>query len=124
MNANKYDQVMKFFRLNFSASPQDFEAIVEEAKSKPPAEQQRLFEICRDFYFRNSALENTSNGGANMEKRAAAMDFRSVIKGIQQIGLASPMYGIWKCPDPKGSVPDRLPMTAFDRQGPNERLKQ
>lgn len=124
MNANKYDQVMKFFRSHFSASPQDFEAIIAEIQARPAAEQQRLFETCRDFYFRNSALENTSNGGAAMERRAAAMTLRDVIKGIQQIGLASPLYGIWKCPDPKGSVPEILPLTAFDRQGPNERLKQ
>jgi hypothetical protein len=124
MNANKYDQVMKFFRSHFESSPQDFEAIINEIASKSPEEQQRIFELSRDFYFRNSALENTSNGGAAMEKRAAAMSVRDVIKGIQQIGLASPMYGIWKCPDPKGSVPERLPLLAFDNQKPNERLKQ
>lgn len=123
MNANKYDQVMKFFRTNFESSPQDFEAVIAEIHSKPELEQQRLFELSRDFYFRNSALENTSNGGAKMEQRAAAMNLRDVIKGIQQIGLASPMYGIWKCPDPKGSVPDVLPLLAFDAQKPNEVLK-
>lgn len=123
MNANKYEPVMKFFRTHFEASPQDFEAVIAEIQSKSPAEQERIFEITRDFYFKNSALENTSNGGAAMEKRAAAMTQRDVIKGIQQIGLASPMYGIWKCPDPKGSVPDVLPLLAFDAQGPNEVLK-
>lgn len=122
MNANKFDQVMKFFRSHFTASPQDFEAIIEEIESLPEAQRQKVFEECRDFYFRNSALENTSNGGANMDKRAASMTLRSVIKGIQQIGLASPMYGVWKCPDPKGSVPERLPLSAYDRQGPNERI--
>lgn len=122
MNANKYDQVMKFFRMNFEASPQDFEAIVAEAAAKSPEEQLRLLELTKDFYMRNSALENTSNGGANADRRVAAMTMRDAVKGIQQIGLASPMYGIWKCPDPKGSVPDRLPLTAFDRQGPTERL--
>ena len=123
MNANKFDQVMRFFRTNFESSPQDFEAIIQEIQSKPAAEQQRLFELSRDFYFSNPALENTSNGGAAMEKRAAAMSLRDVIKGIQQIGLASPLYGIWKCPDPKGTVPERLPLLQFDKQGPNERLK-
>lgn len=123
MNANKYEQVMKFFRSNFIASPQDFEAVVAEIEGKSEAERIRLHETCVDFYMRNSALENTSNGGAGMDRRAAAMSTRDAIKGIQQIGLASPMYGIWKCPDPKGSVPESLPLSAFDRQGPNERLK-
>lgn len=123
MNANNYDKVMKFFRMNFQASPQDFEAIIQEIESKPAAEKARLSELCKDFYFRNSAMENTSNGGAAMERRRASMDTRAVVKGIQQIGLSSPMYGIWKCPDPKGSVPDRLPLTAFDNQAPTQRLK-
>lgn len=123
MNANKYEQVLKFFRNHFVASPQDFEAIVNEIEMKSPAEQERLHQVCVDFYMRNSALENTSNGGAGMERRAAAMSTRDAIKGIQQIGLASPMYGIWTCPDPKGSVPERLPLTQFDHQAPTERLK-
>jgi uncharacterized protein len=123
MNANKYDQVMKFLRSNFAASPQDFEAILTEIACKPAAEQARLHEVCVDFYMRNSALENTSNGGARMEARAAAMSTRDAIRGIQQIGLASPMYGIYKCPDPKGTVPPRLPLTAFDWQQPTERFR-
>ncbi len=122
MNANKYEPVMKFFRLNFESNPQDFEAILQEIARRSPEQQARTLEICLDFYFRNSALENTSNGGAAMDKRKASMELREVIKGIQQIGLSSPMYGIWKCPDPKGSVPDKLYLSQFDKQGPCERL--
>lgn len=123
MNANKYEQVLKFLRSHFDAPPQDYEAIMEEIRSRDPAEQERLHEICVDFYMRNSALENTSNAGAGMERRRAAMSTKDAIRGIQQIGLASPLYGIWKCPDEKGTVPDRLPLIAFDAQGPNEKLK-
>lgn len=123
MNANNYDKVLKFFRMNFNSNPADHEAILNEIASKPESEQEVLIEICRQFYSRNSALENTSNAGANAERRVAAMSTRDIIKGIQQIGLASPLYGIWKCPDLKGSVPERLPLSAFDRQGPLERLK-
>jgi hypothetical protein len=123
MNANNYDKVMKFFRLHFEASPQDFEAVIEEIESKPTAERDALSELCSDFYFRNSAMENTSNGGAAMERRRASMDTRTVVKGIQQIGLSSPMYGIWKCPDKNSSVPDKLPLTAFDCQSSTEGLK-
>lgn len=122
MNANKYEPVMKFFRNHFAASPQDFEAIVNEAALRSPEEQMRLLEVCKDFYMKSSALENTSNGGAGAERRVAAMTIRDTIKGIQQIGLSSPMYGIWTCPDVKGTVPDRLPLLAFDNQGPNEKL--
>lgn len=124
MNANNYDKVMKFFRLHFKASPQDFEAIMEEWEAMPQVAREALFEVAREFYGRNSALENTTKGGERYDRRLAQMDMRGVIKGIQQIGLASPLYGIWRCPDPKGSVPETLPLSAFDRQGPNERLIQ
>lgn len=122
MNANKYDAVMLWFRQHFEATPQDFEAVVAEFDAKPVDVQAKLHAAALDFYFKNSALENTSNGGANMEKRRAGMSMRDTIKAIQQVGLASPLYGIYKCPDPKGSVPERLPLSAFDRQKPNERL--
>lgn len=121
-NANKYEAVMKFFRSHFEANPQDYEGILAEIGAKSPADQARMLELCQDFYFKNSALENTSNNGAAMEQRRANFDIKDIIKGIQQMGLASPMYGVWKCPDPKGSVPERLPITAFDWQAPNAKL--
>lgn len=123
MNANKFEPVMKFFRTHFEANPADFEAILIEAASKTPEQQKKLFDACRDFYSANSALENTTTGFFDAEKRFEGASMRSIIKGIQQVGLASPLYGIWKCPDPLGSVPERLPLTAFDKQGPNERFK-
>jgi len=122
MNANNYDKVMKFFRMNFTANPADHEAIIAEINAKPEREREYLIETCKQFYMRNSALENTSNKGANKDSRVAAMSARDVIKGIQQLGLASPLYGIWKCPDIKGTVPERLPLSVFDNQAPNERL--
>lgn len=124
LNANKFDQVMKFFRLNFSSNPQDFEAIVTEVEQKSEVDQAKILDMCREFYIKNSALENTSESSrANAERRVAAMDLRATVKGIQAMGLASPMYGVWKCPDKPGSIPERLPLSAFDRQGPNERLR-
>lgn len=122
-NANKFEDGIKFFRSNFEANPQDYLAIVEEINAKSAAGRDKMIQACKDFYLKNSALENT---GANRERgaeRVAAMSAVEVIKGIQQMSLASPMYGIWKCPDPKGSVPERLMLTQFDLQGPNERLK-
>lgn len=123
MNANKYERVMRFFRSHFASSPQDFEAIIAEIAAKPVAAQDELLAICKDFYFKNSALENTAGSGARGEIRVAAMSLRETIKGIQQLGLASPMYGVRKSPDPVGSVPNRLPLTAFDWQGVNEPLQ-
>lgn len=123
MNANKFDTVMKFFRMHFKANPADFEAILIEAGEKTPEQQTALFNACRDFYAANSALENTTTGFFDAEKRFESASLRWVIKGIQQIGLASPLYGVWKNPDcGRTDIPERLSLRAFERQGPNERL--
>lgn len=121
MNANKFEAGMKFFRSNFEATPQDFEAIVTEIENSPARE--KLIQACREFYQRNSALENTGAARDNADARVAAMSSRDLVKAIQQVCLASPMYGVWQCPDPKGTVPEKLPLTAFDHQKPNEPLR-
>lgn len=121
MNANKFDAGMKFFRSNFISTPQDFEAVVTELESSPRRDQ--LLAACKEFYQKNSALENTGSGRDRADERVAAMTGREVIKGIQQMSLASPMYGVFQNPDHGRKLPDRLPLTAFDLQKPNERLK-
>lgn len=123
MNANNFDRGMKFFRLHFAANPQDFEAIVNEIASKPLGEAELLIEACRKFYLRHSALESTgANRGGNGAKRVEAMSVKEVIKAIQQMTLASPLYGVAKNPDFGRALPPRLPLSAFDRQAPHEAL--
>lgn len=124
MNANKYEQGLKFFRTNFVSSPQDFEAIVAELDAKAPAEHERVLQVCKDFYYRHSALEKTGNNRDKGQGRVDAMDARTIIKSLQQITLASPMYGIFKNPDKGRSVPQRLPLTTFANQKPNEPFRE
>jgi hypothetical protein len=123
MNGTKFDAGLKFFRANFDSSPQDYMALVAEIEAKPAAQRARLIDEVRSFYLRNSSRENTGSAREGAEARVAAMSVIDVIKAIQQMALASPMYGVWKCPDPKGSVPDRLPLMAFEWQRPTEALK-
>jgi ABC-type ATPase with predicted acetyltransferase domain len=123
MNANKYEQGLKFFRGTFKSSPQDFEAIVAELEAKPPADREACLQLCKDFYYRHSALEKTGNNRDRGQGRVDGMDARTIIKGLQQITLASPMYGLYKNPDKGRSIPQELPLTAFERQGATEPFK-
>lgn len=123
-NARNFEKVMKFLRMHFVSSPQDFEAMVSESETRSPAAQKALLTECRDFYLRSSALENTSESGrANAQRRVEAMDLRATLKGITQIGLASPMYGVWKNPDHGRELPERIALSAFDRQNSNETFR-
>jgi len=123
LNANMYDKGLKFLRSHFEASPQDFEAIVMEIMSKTEAEQQMLLEACKEFYFRHSALENTGAVRDRTEQRWASMTIRGAVKAIQQMCLASPMYGVYKNPDAGREIPKMLPLAAFDWQATNEPLR-
>ncbi|RWN25296.1 MAG: hypothetical protein EOR96_34510 [Mesorhizobium sp.] len=120
LNASKFEAGLKFFRSNFEASPQDYMALVAEIEAKPEPARGKLIQACKDFYLKNSALENTGANRERGQERVAAMTITETIKAIQQVALASPMYGVWKCPDKQGSLPERLPLTAFDWQGPNQ----
>lgn len=124
MNSNNFTAGLKFFRMNFVSSPQDFEAIVAEINSKPEHVREALIQASRDFYYRYSALEKTGNNREKGAERVAAMGAREVIKAIQQIILASPMYGVYRTPDAGSkNLPNKLPLTQFDRQLPSEPLK-
>jgi hypothetical protein len=122
LNASKFEAGLKFFRSHFEASPQDYLAIVAEIEAKPEPARSQLVEAAKTFYLKNSALENTGANRERGQERVAAMTVTEAIKGIQQMCLASPMYGVWKCPDKKGSVPETLPLNAFNWQGVNEPL--
>jgi hypothetical protein len=122
INSNKFDAGMRWFRMNFEASPQDFEEIVAEIESKPEAERALTLQRCKTWYYANSPLEKTGNNREHGAARVAAMDVRQTIKAIQQVVLASPMYGVWKNPDHGHELPATLPLLAFDRQGQTEPL--
>lgn len=67
INANNYKKNYEIFRMNFEANLADHEAILTETVSNSESELELLIKTCRQFYMRNSALENTSNKGANTE---------------------------------------------------------
>lgn len=124
LNSNKYEIGLKFFRMHFEATPQDFEAIIAEIECTPSGQRERLIQDCKDFYYRNSALEKTGSNRDKGQTRVDAMNIRDVIRNLQQITLSSPMYGVWKHPEPDREMPKSLPLSAFDAQGPNEPLKE
>ncbi|MBO6510629.1 MAG: hypothetical protein JJ979_19465, partial [Roseibium sp.] len=58
-NSTKFDVGLVFWRTNFEASPQDYEAIVAEIEAKPEAMRQACLEECKAFYYRHSSMEKT-----------------------------------------------------------------
>lgn len=122
LNSNKYDQGLRFFRTTFAANPADFELILREIEEADPHVRARIVEEVREFYYRHSALEKTGNNRENGLKRVEGMNAKTLVKSLQQLILASPMYGVWKNPDAGRELPERLPLSAFDWQAPTEPL--
>jgi ABC-type ATPase with predicted acetyltransferase domain len=123
MRSNMYDVGIKFFRATFASDPADLEAILDEWLAKESIERAAVEAATKDFYYRHSALEKTgkSLGGVG-ERRVANMSMRDCVHALQQMVLASPLYGIFTNPDVGTKLPDVLPITAFDRQHATERL--
>ena len=122
-HAAAYERGLKFFAKNFRAHPADHEAVMEEFRSFPPTVRDSVEEAMKMFYYRNSAKEKTGmnlNGGSD---RVMEMDFSWVLKELQQLVFASPVYGVWENPDLGRDLPESLPLSAFDLQKPNEPLR-
>ena len=124
MRSNKYDAGIKFFRSTFASNPADLEALIEEWTALPEHERDMVTRATKEFYYRHSALEKTgkSLGGVG-EARVAKMSMRDCLYQLQQMVLASPLYGIYANPDAGRNLPEQLPLTAFDRQGVHEGMK-
>ncbi|MBE0438052.1 MAG: hypothetical protein IBX56_19915 [Methylomicrobium sp.] len=124
LRGNVYEDGLSFFRQHFDEHPADHEAIVNELMAMPKSLRKRVDEQVRLFYRRNSSIENAGVGGnIKAEKRVAAMPIEDVVKNLQQLVFASPLYGVYENPDVGRELPDRIPLLAFDNQKTSEPLK-
>lgn len=129
MKSNKYEVGIKFLKSTFDSDPADLEAILDEIAAMPSGARTKTLEAVRVFYRRHSAIENTgkglieTNGVKFADSRIARLPDRELIYQLQQMILASPLYGIYENPDVGRGLPAQLPITAFDLQAPNEPLR-
>lgn len=123
MRSNKYDLGIRFFRSTFTSDPADLESIMEEWRALPSVQQAAIEQATKAFHYKNSSLEKTgkSLGGVG-ERRVAGMTMRECLAQLQQMTLASPLYGVWTTPQPGLILPPVMPLRAFDTQSPTEPL--
>lgn len=123
MRGNVYESGLEFFRLWFESHPADYESVMAEIEGLPASYRIRVEREVRQFYRRNSAMENAGVGGnIKAEKRVAAMPIGSVVKNLQQLVFASPLYGVYENPDVGRELPEKLPLLLFDNQAVDEPL--
>jgi len=122
-DAAAYEKGLKFMRALFAAHPADHQAVMSELNSLNAAQREKAVAQMRQFYYRHSAREKTGSNLNAGTSRVEQMEPGHLLKELQQLVFASPVYGIWKNPDLGRELPTTLPLSAFDLQKPTEPLR-
>ena len=122
-----YEKGLAFFRRWFDSNPSDYTGIMLEIGKMSPAVRAKCEREMRDFYYACSALEKTGNARFRGEDRRESMEVGYLLKSLQQLVLASPLYGVYINPDAspekgKSTLPARVPIIAFDNQPTDQPL--
>ncbi len=122
-NSKLYELGMAFFKTHFDCHPADHEMVMQELNKMTSAVRKYTEREIRGFYYKNSAKEKTGSnlnvGTSKVDKMAISV----VLKELQQLVFASPVYGVYSNPDFGNDIPKSLPLSAFDTQKPNCPLK-
>lgn len=121
--AAAYTQGLKFMRSQFKGHPADHSAILTELNGFTEAHRARVMTAMQEFYYRHSAREKTGSNLNVGTGKVQGMDAAHLLRELQQLVFASPVYGIWTNPDLGVEMPESLPLLAFDNQGPNQKLR-
>jgi len=122
IRSTKYETGIKFFRSNFEAHPADAQAILDELDGLRPAVARARINNMRRFYYANSAQEKTGNARGNGTSRVDDMPVKELLRNLQQLVLASPLYNVYTNPDFGRELPAKLPLSDFDNQSVKEPL--
>ena len=121
--AAAYEKGLKFFRSYLESHPADHAEVMTEIEAMPESVRAGFEKDMREFYYKNSSKEKCGKSASEGMTRVNAMSTSHVLKELQQLVFATPVYGIWKNPDFGVKIPDSLPLSAFDLQRPDEPLR-
>lgn len=109
-----YDKGLLFFRRWFESIPTDYVSIYEEFKQLTPAEQEKCAEEMRAFYYKFSCMEKSGDNRFNRRTRVDSFTIPKLVKSLQQLVFAYPMYGLYLNPDKGREFPDRVSIAMYD----------
>ena len=112
---------LRFFASHFKSDPSDIVAIQEELRAIPEAERAFFDRRLREFYYRWSSMEKSGDKRDLGMSRINGLSIEHVLKEVMQLVFSATVYWIWKAVDTQ-ALPECMPVTAFDEQGPCEPL--
>jgi len=118
-----YDRGVPLFRRWFQSVPSDYVGIMAEIDAMTPAVRAKCLAELRKFYFTFSSLERSGNNRFHGASRVEGLETGYLLKQLQQLVLASPLYGVYINPDHGRDLPTRIPLLAFDNQPVDEPLR-
>lgn len=117
-----YAKGLPLFRRWFDSIPTDYVGIYEEFQRLSPREKERCLEELRTFYYTYSCMEKSGDNRFKKRGRVDVMPTDKLIKSLQQLVFAFPMYGVYMNPDKGRQLPERIPITTFDVTKIDEQL--
>lgn len=120
--STNYERGLHFFRRHFDSTPSDYVGVKQELEKMPEAIRNKVVQEMRAFYYQYSSMEKSGDNRLNGTSRVDNMEIGALIKNIQQLVLASPLYGLYENPDYGLELPAKIPLLAFDKQRTNEPL--
>lgn len=122
--ANALQAGIAFFKSNFTSSPYDVVALLEELKNMPPGTREFTEQKLREFYYKNSSMEKSGDKRLLGTSRVDGLDIGYVLRQTQQLVFGSTVYWVWgPNPDAGRPLPAKIPLLAFDNQGVMEPLR-
>ena len=121
--APAFEAGLKFFAQHFKSDPNDILSIKEELEAMPEGEREFYDKKLREFYYRWSPMEKSGDKRDLGMTRINTLTIDYVLKAIQQLVFSATVYWVWSAVDTQ-ELPESLPISVFDEQGPNEPLKQ
>lgn len=117
-----YEKAVRMFKRHFKAHPMDTESLLSELAGMTETRRELTLRELREFYYSCSTLEKTGRKLGNTVEGVATYSNLKLIKNIQGLCFVSPLYGAYINPDFGRTLPEQLPLSAFDAQKVNEKL--
>lgn len=120
--SGNYERGLSWFRRWFESIPTDFVGIMAEINAMPDPVRDKCVAEMRKFYYDFSSMEKSGDNRMNGTRRVDGLPVEKLLKNLQQLVFASPLYGVYVNPDYDDRLdtalplPDRLPILAFDNQ--------